>query len=115
MSRQNYETLTCKVIITDEERLRFSSEQAAANQKRHRLEDELKKFKKQMDYQIVECEAIENINADRISNGYEFRPVKCRINYNFDTRMKSWVREDTGEIEKEEIMTEKEIQEELDI
>jgi len=110
--RQTKETLSLKCVLTDEEKLKYGAEQSAANAKRHRLEDELKSFKKQKDYEIAQCETSENLNAERVNNGYEYRQIACTINYDFARKVKEWVRSDTGEIAKEDIISEDELQEE---
>jgi len=113
--RQKKDTLTLKCILTDGERLIYGAEQSAANSRRHRLEDELKSFKKQKDSEIAQCETVENLNAERVNNGYEFRPVACEIQYDFDRKIKIWIRIDTGEIAKEDVISEEELQEESEI
>jgi hypothetical protein len=113
--RQVKETLSVKCFLTDEEKLKYGSEQSAANTKRHRLEDELKSFKKQKDSEIAQCEASENLNAKRVNNGYEYRGIVCDIIYEFDKKLKMWIRPDTGEIVKEDIINEDELQEEVGI
>jgi hypothetical protein len=41
--------------------------------------------------------------------------VSCRIIYDFDNKEKSWIRDDTGEIVKTDIITESEMQEEIEL
>jgi hypothetical protein len=113
--RQTKETLNVKCILTEDEKLAYGAELSAANSKRHRLEDELKSFKKQKDSEISHCETVENMNAERVNNGYEYRNVTCDICYDFKNKVKTWIRSDTGEIAKEDIISESELQEEAEI
>ena len=53
--------------------------------------------------------------AARVRNKYEFRKVKCAINYDFRQKKVTWTRTDTGEIHRDRAMTVDELQTRLAI
>lgn len=61
------------------------------------------------------CDAQINLISDKLNTGSEFREIPCEIEYDFENKLKRWIREDTGEIAKEDIIPYNELQEEMDI
>lgn len=110
--RKTSDVLQCKVMLTDEEIIKYSRESSAASSKKSRLENELKTFSSQKKAEITEQDSKVLRISETINNGYEYRGIKCNIVYDFDKKIKSWVRVDTGEIEKEDIIEDWELQEE---
>lgn len=111
--RKTVDKIQCKCILTDEETLKYSREMSSAKSKQSRFENELKSFTTMKKAEIQEQETKVLIMSEKINNGYEFREVECDIVYDFYSKIKRWVRKDTGEIEKEDIISERELQEEL--
>lgn len=111
--RKTSEKLQCKCILTDEETLKYSRDMSSAKSKQSRFESELKSYTITKKAEIQEQETKVLIFSEKINNGYEFRDVECEIVYDFDIKIKRWYRKDTGEVEKEDIISDRELQEEL--
>ena len=112
MSRRTKETLTCECVLTDDEKLKYSKELSESISKKQRADDSLKSFSTQIKSEIASCEAKIDALADKLNSGREYRAIECSVKYDFDKKEKTWVRLDTGEIAKTDIITEKECQEE---
>ena len=115
MSRRTKETLTVECVLTDEEKLKYSKELSESVSKMQRANDSLKSFSTQIKSEIASCEAKINALADKLNSGREYRSVECQIKYDFDKKEKIWIRSDTAEIAKTDIITEKELQEEAEL
>ena len=113
MSRRTKETLTVECVLTDEEKLKYSKELSENISRKQRSEDSLKSFSTQVKSEIASCDAKINAFADKLNSGREYRSVECLVKYDFDKKEKVWIRSDTGEIAKTDIIFEKELQEEV--
>lgn len=113
--REKKTSLYLECVLTEEEMRSYSKQMADSFSKKCRVEDSLKAIKKQMDSEIAGHEARMNLCAERVNSGKEYRDVMCEVFYDWHLKEKRYVRLDTGEIAKTDIITEKELQEELDL
>jgi hypothetical protein len=109
------EILDLECFLTDEEKLKYSKQMAEAFTNKCRAEDAMKSFSSQKKAEIQNLESAVNLLADKLNSGKEYRPIECMVEYNFDDKTKRWIRNDTQEIIKEDIITEEELQEELNL
>ena len=105
--------LPIECVLSNEDKLNYSRDLANAISKMKRAQDRSKSFSAQIKAEIQAYDATINLLSEKINAGKEFRDVECRIEYDWDKKTKSWFRIDTGEIVAEDIITEKELQEEL--
>jgi hypothetical protein len=113
--RKEKDLLNLECVLTDSERLAYSKELADSIGKKHRSEDGLKSFMAQAKAEISGFDASINLLSEKLSTGREYRKVECRVEWNFERKTKRWTRVDTFEVCKEDLMSEKECQEEMDI
>ena len=113
--RKVRDSMTLPCILTDEEKAKYSADlaQAVSDKKKH--EGEMERFKSQNKAQITSCETTIDLCAELVNTGREYRSVECSIEYDFDNKTKKWIRIDTGEEVKHDIITESELQEEAQL
>jgi len=111
--RQTKTTLYLEVTLTEEELRLASKAMADAFQKRAQAEIKLDSFKKQVNADIASYEATFAKNSVLINSGKEYRSVPCKIEYDFIAKKKFYLRTDTLETVKDDIITEEELQEEI--
>ena len=75
----------------------------------------LKRLQHRKKAEIQESDGVIARLSEAINNGYEYRDVECRIAYDFQAKIKTWYRTDTGEVEKQDIISEGELQEEMSL
>lgn len=102
-----------KCHFTQEEMTEFRDKLANSIMDLSSIEDEKKSVMSDYTARINEKKAMINRVASNIRNGYEHREVKCRIDYDITRRVKTFAREDTGEIVQEEVMSPDEFQQEI--
>jgi hypothetical protein len=103
--------LECK--LTDVERLQYSKEISEAIKNRGAAEDSLKAVGQQKKAEIAEQEEKINRLAGYINSGFEYRFIDCVIEYDFKAKERRWIRQDTKEIAKTDIIPEADLQEEM--
>lgn len=113
--RLTKETRTLECILTDAEKLKYGAEMAELHYKKSRAEDQLKSIQSAIKADIAAHEAKINDLSQKISTGREYREVQCAIVYDWDRKVKSSIRNDTGEIAHEDIIPDRELQEEMDL
>lgn len=113
--RQTKKSVMCKVLLTEKEKLECSGLLAQAFSKKKRAEEEKESFNSQIKSTISSCEAQMSLNSEKVNNGYEYRSLNCDVIYNFTAKTKSVRRPDTGEEVENDIITESELQEEIDL
>jgi hypothetical protein len=113
--RETKANLYLECVLTEDELKNYSKQMADSFSKRQRAEDSLKSMQTQMKAEIQGHEAKMNLCAEKVNSGKEYRDVECEIVYNWDKKEKEYVRKDTGEIAKTEIIDEKDLQEHLDL
>ena len=111
--RKTKENLHLECILTDSEKLDYSKTLSENVSKRARAEEHLKSFQTQIRAEITACDATINMLAEKLNTGKEYRMVECEIKYDFEKKERTWTRKDTGEIAQQDIIPEKELQEEL--
>lgn len=102
-----------KCYFTEDEMKEFMDKLASSVMEKQTLVDEKKSVVSDYTARINEKDATINRVASNIRNGYEHREVKCQITYDFDRRIKTFAREDTGEVVQEEVITPDECQQEI--
>ena len=107
--KQNFLYLEC--ILNDTEKLAYSKDLGENITLKTRSEESLKSFQTQKKAEIAGHEAKINLLADKINTGREYREVECKIEFDWDEKVKSWVRKDTGANVKTERMSDEEISE----
>ena len=115
MSRIKSEKIPLQCILTDEEKLRYGEELSHHISQLKQSEDSLKSFKAQVNGEIETHQAQINVLSEKIGSGKEFRPVECRVDYDFDAKKRYWIRTDTGEVIKEDVIPEADLQEEMEL
>ena len=113
--RLKKEILSLECILTDSEKLKYSKSLAENICALQRKEDDLKAFSAQAKAEISGHQASVNLLSEKINRGREYRSVECSITYDFEAKEKSWIRSDTGEIARTDIITESELQEEASL
>jgi beta-galactosidase beta subunit len=109
------EKITVKCLLTGEEKIKYSEEQSKDLVERSEKEAELQAYSKQLKADIASLDARIVALATKINNGYEHRAVACKIEYDWQNKIKKWIRSDTEEIVKEDIIPESELQEEANL
>lgn len=102
MSRSTKDSLNLQCRLSQEDRLRYSSELSEAISAKARAEDTLKSFQTQAKAEIASHEAKINLLAEKLNVGYEYRSTDCEIRYDWDGGTRYYIRIDTGEIAKTE-------------
>ena len=113
MSRleKSIEYVSCK--LTDAELKNYSELMADAVRKHSRADANLKSVTKAIKSELQTLEGQIDLYAEKINSKAEYRDVECRIEWDFKSGEKRYVRADTGEVVKTEMITEIEKQEEL--
>ena len=107
------ETLTLECILSDKEKLAYAKEMSEAISECTRKEESLKSFQTLAKAEITSLEAKRNMLAEKLNKGKEYRSVECVILYDWEQKKKTWVRKDNGEIAKDDIIPEEELQQQL--
>ncbi len=115
MSRKIKEVLTLECFLSIDEKLRYSERLSNYLSDKEREEDSLKALKSQAKSKIDEIDAGIREISDKIRTGKESREIGCEIIYNFEKGIKSWVRTDTGEFVKDDVITARELQENINL
>lgn len=111
--RKTSEILHLECVLTNDDRLAMSKDLSDSINKMKAQEDKLKTAQAQIKSEIQMLDANINRLSNCISTGKEFRDVECTIEYNFVTGTKTWYRTDTGEEAKNDIISERERQEQF--
>jgi translation initiation factor 6 (eIF-6) len=109
------EKLTLKCLLTNEEKINYSEEQSKALVEKSAKDAELRAFSGEIKADILSLDSRIVALANKINNGYEHRSVKCKIEYDYPNKIKRWIRLDTGEISKEDIMADEEMIEQQEL
>lgn len=104
---------TLKVNLTKEELLEAGDEMSKAILEKERLERELDGIKQQFKGDISRQDGILQKNKDLVNNKYEFKPVECREEKDFEKCTYTIIRLDSGEIVTSRKLRESELQQSL--
>ena len=99
--------------LQSDELQEFASQLAANITERNQLENDKKEVMSDFTARIDEKTSHIQRLAENIQSGYEYREVSCSIQYDFDRRVKTIARMDTGELIIEEVLTPDEYQQEI--
>jgi hypothetical protein len=72
-------------------------------------------FNSSIKAEIESHEARAHEIGNKLTTGKEYRDIECRIDRNWETKTRRWIRLDTGEIAREDIIPEHELQEEMEL
>ncbi len=109
------EELNLECALTNPEKLDYSKDLAENINRKARAEDSLKAYKSQAKSEIEGHEAKINLLSQKISSGMEYRMVECSIEYDWNNKTRTWVRLDTGEIAKDDIIPESMLQQKMSL
>jgi hypothetical protein len=98
-------TESLEVQLTEKEIRTASKAMAEALRGKGQAEDEIKTFRSQKMAEVTRLEGQIAINAQLVNTEKEFRPVECEVSYDFAKGVKTTVRMDTGEVVRQEPVT----------
>jgi len=104
-------SLKCK--FTQEELDIMKTDLAAITSELRSKEEEKRAVASQFKSEIDGLVARTNVLADKINNGYEFRPIECDIDKDMDSKIMTVIRRDTGEVIEQRPLQDHELQSEL--
>jgi hypothetical protein len=107
-TKQIVKLLACK--LTDAELLETARGLSGELAKRAQLDAQLASFKKQIGADIEKCDASIEKFREMISSGEEYRDVECELTYRWAEGVKTTTRKDSGEIVREQVISEDERQ-----
>ena len=107
------ERLEC--VLTDQEKLFYSKDLTEHIEGKKGSEDALKSFKSQMKSEIDGHIAAINLLSNKIGTGKEYRVVDIEIHFDYNTRTKTYIRTDSGQVYKTETIRQDELQLHLDL
>lgn len=100
--------------LSDDERASFATEVIDAMNRISEIEDDIKSYKAQKQYEIAKCEATMNINKIILSRGKDIQWIKAKVFKDYTGKVKTYFRLDTGEAIKTVPLTEDDMQLEMD-
>jgi hypothetical protein len=108
--RQTKDTLLLSCILSDSEKIVYGLAQAEALQKMEEAENRKKEFDSQIKADIERYEARAHEIGHKLTSGKEYRDVECTIEYDWKEKTRRWIRKDTGEEAKNDIIPEELLQ-----
>lgn len=106
------EELPCP--LTDEETLEMSSKLAGLHQQKLEVEGKKKEAVNDFGVRIKKIDAEVHLLSNNIYSGKETRNVECRMDYDWPAGKKTLVRLDTGEVVREEVISDFERQQHME-
>lgn len=114
LRRQETTVKRLQYNFSNEELVAIGKELAENNNSLSQLDADKKRVVSDFTARITEKNSRIELLSRNISNGYDFRDVKCTIQYHYPTTgIKSITRDDTGEVVEKVAMTLEECQEHL--
>jgi hypothetical protein len=113
MSRKTKETLQCACVLTDTEKLAYGLELAEKAAEAARKTANLAAYSKQIKGEIGTLQDQMANLSEKLNTGKEFRPVECLVRYDWENKVRKWIRTDTMEEEKNDIIPEEDLQEQM--
>jgi len=111
MKRPDKENLTLECQLTDTEKLAYSKKLAYANQRLYHLEDQKKAYNSQIKSDMEKSGSEISYLSQAIDSGKEYRDIECTVEYDWIANQMIWIRIDTGEVAKKEIIPKEFLQE----
>ena len=111
--RPTEDTLTLPCILNDQEKIEYGLQQAEALQKMEEAENKKKEFDSQIKADIEKYETRAHEIGHKLTSRKEYREVECLIVYDFTNKTRVWIRKDTKEEAKNDIIPEEMLQEEI--
>jgi hypothetical protein len=111
--RKEKDVMTLPCILTTDEKLAYGQQMSEAMQSLQEAEARKREFDSQIKADIEKYDARAHEIKAKLLSGKEFRPVECRIVYDFKAKTRNWFRVDTGEECHNDIIPEEMCQEEL--
>jgi hypothetical protein len=109
------EKLMLACVLTNEEKLSYGLEMATEQQRVVECEGRKQSFNSSIKAEIETHEARAHEIGNKLTSGKEYRDVECKVERNWEEKTRHWIRLDTGEIAKEDIIPEHELQEEMEL
>ncbi len=100
--------------LTDDERANFANEVIEAMNRISEIEDDIKSYKAQKQYEIAKCEATMNIIKIILTRGKDIQWVKAKVFKDYAGKIKTYFNLDTGEAIKTVPLTEDDMQLEME-
>jgi hypothetical protein len=113
--RINQVKLMLPCILSNDEKLTYGLEMATEQQRVIECEGRKQSFNSSIKAEIETHETRAHEIGNKLTSGKEYRDVECKIERDWETKVRRWVRLDTGEIAKEDIIPEYELQEEMEL
>lgn len=113
--RVNKETIQLECVLTDAEKLVYGKELSQNLNKIQELDGQLQRFKDEIKSEMTTCETTVNVLSRKIDTGKEFRMIECVIARDWEKKTRTWTRMDTGEVVKDDIIPDFELQEEMEL
>lgn len=109
------EKLMLACVLTNDEKLSYDLEMATEQQRVVECEGRKQSFNSSIKAEIETHEARAHEIGNKLTSGKEYRDVECKVERNWEEKTRHWIRLDTGEIAKEDIIPEHELQEEMEL
>lgn len=106
-------TITAEHKFTDAERLEIAAQLAEKISEKGRLEESKKNLTSQMKSEIDAAETEIELLSQKINTGKEFRDFFCRVEFDYDAKVKNYYDDLTGLFIKKEAMTAHDLQTKL--
>jgi hypothetical protein len=110
IERSAYAKESLKVYLTDEEKDQYRDELVQCIQEIAQAQSDLKAMKTTFQKDISAKEALKQSLAQKLANGYEYRPVQVVQVKDYHEKTVAYIREDTGEVIRSRIMDSGELQ-----
>ena len=102
-------------ILTDAELKDYSKILATSVRERTKLEADLKSYSSHKKAEIETHNGTIALMSEKVASGKEYRDVVCDVVYDWDNKQKTYFRRDTLEICGNDIISERELQEEAEL
>lgn len=109
------EKLLLPCVLTNDEKIAYGLEMATEQQRVMEAEGRKQSFNSSIKAEIESHEARAHEIGNKLTTGKEYRDIECKIERNWEEKTRRWIRLDTGEIAREDIIPEHELQEEMEL
>lgn len=109
------EFINVEIELTDEDRLKYSKELAEFINKKQLAEKQLKSFSSQKKAEIALAEEHISLYSEKINTGREYRDIECTVEYDWSKRVKKYISVSSEECMREDIISQADLQQHLDV